>query len=659
MWRRRRIFLVTVVCLLLVCTAGFLDARSSAKAAAGETEAAQRAPQATEQVPSTLQAARVEELVNLRTVESKTYELADGKREWVGYTEPVHYKDASGVFQDIDNSIVSESKRIDGIDYAYRNAANAYTARFAAKGDTSRLVTVESDDKSLSFGLAEAKAANVEKTTDIASSALSEETYAESVIMYRDSLPGVDLVYQPRSSGVKEYIVLKAPGAPNEFTFNFVLNGLTVTEIGGQVAFLDEKGNTVFAFGDLVAFDAAEAWMDDVTYRVEESDGTCLITLIVPRSYLDDPARVYPVVVDPTIDYWAPTADTYIASATAYDNTNFSSSSYLRTGRDGTYGIRRSFLKFDQVNDLTISGDQVTSAYLRIEKLGTGGGVAPNINAWWATDSYVCTSCTWDGSPLPGTPVPHWQPGDPSHEYGSPMSTTATNDSGNWWRMYVTAPVQYWLDGTHPNYGWMIKDTRETSTSINTNFYASNAGSPHRPELHIVYTLGYVTYNDHVLTGGVGDYGNSVQHYYIAPTAADYEANIDTAMSQWVNTTSFWGITTPIAYTQTANQEISTMYIVQQAWHTVGWAAKTDFYLGANNVNGQIWNIDWEWNLITLNDDFDVNGNKTGIIAHEMGHCMGLDHVVFTGAIMRADIAGVPQPTRAQPCDLAGINHLY
>jgi len=204
MWRRRRVFLVTVVCLLLVCAAGSLDARSSAKAAAGETEAAQRAPQATEQVPSALQAARVEELVNLRTVESKTYELADGQREWVGYTEPVHYKDAGGVFQDIDNSIVSESKRIDGIDYAYRNAANAYTVRFAAKGDTSRLVTVESDDKSLSFGLAEAKAANVEKTTDIASSALSEETYAESVIMYRDSLPGVDLVYQPRSSGVKE-----------------------------------------------------------------------------------------------------------------------------------------------------------------------------------------------------------------------------------------------------------------------------------------------------------------------------------------------------------------------------------------------------------------------------------------------------------------------
>ena len=41
-------------------------------------------------------AERVREVTELRTATSKTYELGDGNREWVGYAEPVHYKDDCG-----------------------------------------------------------------------------------------------------------------------------------------------------------------------------------------------------------------------------------------------------------------------------------------------------------------------------------------------------------------------------------------------------------------------------------------------------------------------------------------------------------------------------------------------------------------------------------
>ena len=655
MWRRRRIFLVTAVCLLLVCTAVFLDSGPSAKAAAGETEAAQTTPGATEQVPSTPQAARVKELVNLRTVESKTYELADGQQEWVGYTEPVHYKDASGVFQDIDNSIVSESKQVDGIDYAYRNAANAYSVRFAAKGNALGLVSIESEGRSVTFGPVGVQSPGVAKTAPQASKVLSEETWGESLIQYADALPGIDLVYQPRSAGIAEYIVLKEPGTQNEITFNLILKGLSVKQADGQVAFVDGDGKTVFVLGQPAAFDDAEAWTNDVSYQIKDAGSTCQVTVTLSPKYLDDPARVYPVVIDPEIIEPTPTADTYISQANG--GTNYSSSVYLRTGRDATYTIRRSFLKFDQVNDLTISGDQVTEAYLQIEKIPSGGGVSPTINAWWSLDPFTCTSMTWNSG------TPHWD-GSANDRYGDPMSSTAINISGNWWRTYVTTPVQYWLDGLHPNYGWMIKQyttppNLETGTSTWTTFYSSNQGSPHRPELHIVYILGYATYGGHKLTGGVGNYGNSRQYYWIGASAANYEVNIDTAMSEWTTAPDDWNITTPIAYTQTSNRDISLMEIIKSAVHLPNVAAQTDFFDGPANINGQQYFQNWDWNRISLNDDFNVNGNKTGIIAHEMGHCFGLDHVAFSGAIMRDDIAGVAQPTRAQPCDLAGINYLY
>ena len=62
------------------------------------------------------------------------------------------------------------------------------------------------------------------------------------------------------------------------------------------------------------------------------------------------------------------------------------------------------------------------------------------------------------------------------------------------------------------------------------------------------------TFNQHKLIYGVGDYGKDTQHYFITSSASNYTSYIDTAMSEWVNTTSSMGVTTPISYTRTTTQ---------------------------------------------------------------------------------------------------------
>lgn len=138
----------------------------------------------------------------------------------------------------------------------------------------------------------------------------------------------------------------------------------------------------------------------------------------------------------------------------------------------------------------------------------------------------------------------------------------------------------------------------------------------------------YNTYNQHKLTYGVGNYGKDTQHYFITSSASGYASYINTAMSEWVNTTSSMGVTT--------------------------------MYNGSTEVDP--FSSNWAWGKIQLDADFsDLSENKRlAVIAHEMGHVMGLAHSDFSNVLMRADIAYNSSSTsRAQTNDLGGINYLY
>ena len=138
----------------------------------------------------------------------------------------------------------------------------------------------------------------------------------------------------------------------------------------------------------------------------------------------------------------------------------------------------------------------------------------------------------------------------------------------------------------------------------------------------------YNTYNQHKLTYGVGNYGKDTQHYFITSSASGYASYINTAMSEWVNTTSSMGVTT--------------------------------MYNGSTEVDS--FSSNWAWGKIQLDaDSSDLSENKRlAVIVHEMGHVMGLAHSDFSNVLMRADIAYNSSSTsRAQTNDLGGINYLY
>ena len=136
-----------------------------------------------------------------------------------------------------------------------------------------------------------------------------------------------------------------------------------------------------------------------------------------------------------------------------------------------------------------ITAAQVTSATLRIKKREHK---TPTIKAYRVTSSWSSSSVTWNNKP----------------SYTTANGTgTITLDTGSWYKLDTTTLVKYWLAGTYSNYGFLLKEPSETSSSQKTKFYSSDAPSPNKPELIIEYkdpSSSYtITYNGNGNTGGM------------------------------------------------------------------------------------------------------------------------------------------------------------
>lgn len=128
----RKTLLLKLIAILLICVLGMQSAALANPT--GNT--------------SSLAYGKEIEIEELRTTDSKTYQLSDGSFKYVGYAEEVHYKDSNGKFADIDNSITGSAEK-DG--YTYTNKANSWRAYFSSQLSVSKAVLLETGDYSLSF----------------------------------------------------------------------------------------------------------------------------------------------------------------------------------------------------------------------------------------------------------------------------------------------------------------------------------------------------------------------------------------------------------------------------------------------------------------------------------------------------------------------------
>jgi len=234
-----------------------------------------------------------EELISLRGISQKTFDLGKGCRQAISYGEPVHFA-FDGQLIEIDNQLVRDEKT-----NTLRTSANSYITELAQKDTGKAIVTLTRDGIAFPFSyLGKANGATAEileqekqehASEQDARADLSEKLH--SGVKYRELRPGMDVDIHIDGKGLKDNIILKSSEA-------LEYAGLVLPEGFGYEQ--DKDGSTCVRYAgeeyiDILKPCATDANGEEVEVRAV-LDGRLL-------RYEIQKDAAFPVTIDPCISY--------------------------------------------------------------------------------------------------------------------------------------------------------------------------------------------------------------------------------------------------------------------------------------------------------------------------------------------------------------------
>lgn len=374
-----------------------------------------------------------DEVVEARTETTRTYETEiPGVFSTEVSATPVNFQQ-NGDWVPIDASLVESEG-------GFENAANSVQIDVADSADAETVAELTlPSSASVGFGIDDAEASEVAVDGDTAT--------------YEDAVEGADVELQSLPTGLKETIVLDSAASPTVYSFPLSVSGVTpqLDESGG-VAFVDGNNHVKFVIPPGYMEDSSvdavgnPAASDAVAYALV--DGGQTLEVSVDGEWLTDPARQFPVMVDPTVYVYSDADDTFVASVGSTDRSGYY---VLKAGYDGTYKYR-SFLHFDmsQFDDMNL-----LAATLRLAQTGSGSCTASPLDVYQVTES-------WSGSTTTSWPGP-----DVSDEVLGTISSGAGHDGSCGWAFAttdMTRLAQHWSEG-QDNFGISLRARDENATS--------------------------------------------------------------------------------------------------------------------------------------------------------------------------------------------------
>jgi RHS repeat-associated protein len=425
------------------------------------------------------------ELPERRSENSRTFEIEEGVFQTVTYGGPVNYRDASGAWQPINSTLVPAEPP----DYAFRSAAGPVSVELPAVLG-SHPVKTTNGDTSVGFTLQGASATPTPGApADVLSPTPTPEV-AKASATYAGALPGVDVVYAAGAEGVKEDVVLAGPESQNSFDFSVALSpGLSARETPeGGVAVLDGAGNQRGLFNAPYMYDQsyADSGAEDglsteaVSLRIVAESPELVIRLTAEPAWLADPARAWPVVIDPafTVSIQGDNTDTTLRKAAPDANYGRNEILGLKGGSDTHRILYRQSLFTEAVTVLAAEvqlyalSDTSTSTARRVFVHELSADWHSGQATWRQRRSGVAWATAGGDVRNPAVGVVDKANG-PEGYRGFPMR----------------AAVQAWVEGERPNNGVLIKYADEAAGDPIGFGSVNQLLSDYRPRMVVTFTL--------------------------------------------------------------------------------------------------------------------------------------------------------------------------
>ncbi|WP_172890491.1 LamG-like jellyroll fold domain-containing protein [Actinoplanes derwentensis] len=432
-----------------------------------------------------------ERLPEKSTATYTEYENADGSFTRRVYESRVNFKAADGSYQPIDPNLTKRGDRLEAgpnsIDVslgATGAGAPAVAARSAAlaSADESLASVTTASGHTLSWNLA--GAAPVQAVVD------------GQTATYPEILPGTDLELRSLNDGLKETIILKSPAAGNEWLFPLKMDGLTAKkQADGSLDLVTADGTVAMRVplgymedSKVDPQSGASAESSEVHYELVTADGGPALKVTADANWLNDPARQYPVRVDPTLET-RDSGDVFTDNSTT--TTNHNGDDLVVGTWNGGDTRSRSFIHFDEFDNDGLMGTQIKSA-----KLGLWHSWSYNctnempvyvrrITKTWTVGAIVEAGGTLASGPTYSAPIAAWVIGN-----NKPACENTGSDPSKGARRAVSLPVdvfQGWSSKDFPNFGLALTASETNSAGFKRFTSANYGGADYDPYLELTY----------------------------------------------------------------------------------------------------------------------------------------------------------------------------
>ena len=427
------------------------------------------------------------EVADKRTANSKTFDLGRGCYQFVQYPDVVHFQDAEGKWQEIDNHLI-EQKNIEGKP-VLRNRQNSMSAEFAKRVGEAPLVAIRKKGGQQLQWTLRGEQSGIEAKIDTQVVCAEEDEDAkradlskvETSLTYEEILPNVDLVCRLQGTAFKDDIILKNANAPHKFVFDMELNGVdlhmqedgTILGMEAQRASrkrVQKEAKKVFTLPAAFMRDNNGNIGEVKTELVQEKDKAEMI-LICDEEFLATAA--FPVVVDPlvqTTEHSSTMEDNYVTSNSPNSVQSYSSGR-LRICKNSSYGECRAFLKFTEL-PYFFPSNMVTKAYLRMSLYSNSPTRAVPIYLREVKEDWSSQTITWNNQP------------ELAEHDTDVVIVPASVGTGSQFAFDISNLVRKWYGGE--NYG--VAFERRITATPNTIEFGSSDSAYYKPVVMINYT---------------------------------------------------------------------------------------------------------------------------------------------------------------------------